>query len=148
MKKRIWVFSGNKKCFAIVDFEMFPLLNLHRWMLHNEGYAYTRIGGKQTYMHELVCPKTFKQVVDHLNHNRLDNRVKNLLATTNNKNLLRGRNRERKDLGVSQIPNGKWRARVFVTKEKTKKETHLGTFVLKKDAIKARNKYLEEFKNV
>jgi len=149
-KKRIFVFSGKtERKYALVDAEMYPLLNLHKWRLNSDGYAFTYIGGKRVFMHEFVCIKTASMVVDHLNFNKLDNRKANLKAVTNNQNLLRNKNRLRKDLGVSfHHASDKWRARVSTYDSKGKKgEIYLGTFSRKKDAIIARNNYLRGIKN-
>lgn len=149
-KKRIFVFSGKtERKYALVDAEMYPLLNLHKWRLNSDGYALTYLGGKCVCMHEFVCVKTFSQVVDHINFNKLDNRRKNLRAMINHENLMRSKNRLRKDLGVAlHGASGKWRARVSTYDSKGKKgEIYLGTFLRKKDAIIARNNYLRGIKN-
>lgn len=150
-KKRIFVFSGKagEKVSSKVDAEMWPLLNLHKWRLNTDGYAFTYIGAKRVFMHEMVCIKTASMVVDHLNFNKLDNRRVNLKAVTNSQNLLRNKSRLRKDLGVSwHYASDKWRARISTYDENNKKgEIYLGTFLKKKDAISARNKYLKEVKN-
>lgn len=75
------------------------------------------------------------KVVDHVNHNKLDNRTANLKIVSHWKNTL---NRSTKQvnntsgyLGVSRTRNGKkWRAYI----SHNGKQIHLGQFDLKKEA--------------
>jgi len=125
--------------YAKADNELFHFLSRFKWVLHSEGYARTTFKGKFVYMHEFVCLPTPGQVIDHLNFDRLDNRKVNLKLTTNIENLLRNKNRMRKDLGVSKFHiNGKWRARIT----RNGKEIHLGLFDSKVKAIEARNNWM------
>ncbi len=77
---------------ALVDNEDAALVNERRWHLGGHGYAYTRRlrsdppeWPKQVSMHHLIlglCSmRGHKTVVDHRNHDRLDNRRPNLRVT-------------------------------------------------------------------
>lgn len=99
-------------------------------------------------MHEFVCVKTFSQVVDHINFNKLDNRRKNLRAMINHENLMRSKNRLRKDLGVAlHGASGKWRARIATRSNGKPSELYIGLFDSKNKAISARNKALKELRD-
>ena len=73
---------------AIVDDEDFVFLSQYGWVFSNTGYAMGNGWDKKLkksqffLMHRLItkCPKS-KQV-DHINHNRLDNRKSNLRICT------------------------------------------------------------------
>lgn len=94
------------------------LIELHRWLMN--------------------FPK--KGVVDHINGNTLDNRKENLRVISNADNLRKGKLRTNNKTGISGVRKNKknkykiWTATIKVN-YKTK---YLGSFVEKKDAIKAR----------
>lgn len=69
--------------FALVDDQDYALLSQHRWYLTPKGYASAYpckngLKASQIKMHRVIMnpPKTL--VVDHINHNKLDNRRCNL----------------------------------------------------------------------
>ncbi len=69
-----------------VSDEDYPLLARHKWYIHNNGYAASRICSKLVFMHMLVCPAFQTAVTDHINGNRLDNRQENLRLVSKNMN--------------------------------------------------------------
>ena len=66
------------------DFENSKLRE-HCWYVTSRGYVASRINGKITYIHRLIM-KPGKLQVDHINHNKLDNRRLNLRVVTNLEN--------------------------------------------------------------
>lgn len=103
---------------ALVDDEDYEYLSQFTWCLKNHGsvkYAFTnlRINGKKAVrrMHKFLIEG---KIIDHINHNGLDNRRSNLRVATGSQN---SQNR-RKALGCSSIYIGvcydkqykKWRA--------------------------------------
>ena len=76
---------------AIIDIEDIPLIEKYKWcMSHSNGlhYAVTSKNGKTLCMHRIIMGvKDKKNVIDHINHNTLDNRKKNLRVTNNSNNL-------------------------------------------------------------
>lgn len=134
----------------LVDNCMIPVLVKHSWCISKTGYAVANIDKKVIKMHRLItsCPKG--QVVDHINGDPLDNRIENLRicsAKDNSRNKGLGRNNSTGVTGVSQLSDGKWRARIMVDR----KELLLGRFESFEEAVKARKqaelKYFGEFAN-
>ena len=122
-----------------------------RWHLDGNGYAQCRskVTGKSVYMHRVI--KDFPEnplEVDHINHDKLDNRRVNLRLVTGSTN---NRNRSSfKIKGVGSQYKGvywykrakKWVARIQLPNRKRK---YLGRFIHEEDAAKA---YDKEFKKL
>lgn len=122
---------------AIVDATDFESLSNFNWFAKwsedmQSFYAGThiRIDGKlpTVLMH---CFLLGRKLVDHKNHNTLDNRRQNLRPATHSQNLANQRRKGPK--GVYKVPNGKWIARIGFNGKKI----NLGTFLVKEDAQKA-----------
>ena len=82
--------------------------------------------------------------IDHINGIKTDNRADNLRVVdraTNNRNRPTQKNNTSGVTGVSQTPQGKWRAVIKVNK----KTQSLGVFSAKKDAISARKEAETKF---
>jgi hypothetical protein len=131
--------TGGK--YAIVSLEDYENLNRKRWSLKIAGrnfYAFRIEKGKAVYMHNQVMspPKGF--IVDHKNHNGLDNSRQNLRLATLSQN---GANRRKassaagsKYKGVHQRKSsGKWVARIG----RNGVREYLGDFDTEQDAAKA-----------
>lgn len=114
------------------------------------GYWMTYIDGVNYYNHRLVwyihnglIPKN--KYVDHINRNRMDNRIENLRLVSFTGNTQNASIRSDNSSGVRGVswfsPTKKWRARIKVNK----KEVCLGYFKEFSDAIRVRkaaeNKY-------
>ena len=94
--------------FAIVDAEDFDRLNRYKWHTQTGGrtyYARSRENGKIIRMHRLITNAPKGLVVDHINHNGMDNRKANLRICTyaeNSHNRRCGRRGSSKYKGVSR----------------------------------------------
>lgn len=132
----------NKK--ALVDPEDYPLISRHKWVLNNHGYAMCKMHSGQAHMHRMIIPSIPGKVIDHINFNKLDNRKSNLRYLSNLENLQHNNKRRRKSTGVRKLFNGRWNARIGITKNGKNKEISVGCFKTKKEAIEARNKKLKE----
>lgn len=89
------VVSLSKGKFAIIDAQDADYINQWKWTYLSSGYAFRRkylgvVDGKEQseyiLMHRLLmdCPEGYE--VDHINHNRLDNRKSNLRIVTRAQN--------------------------------------------------------------
>jgi hypothetical protein len=118
---RIPVYSrGRIEAYALVDEVDGERIGALRWNLEPSGYASNKTRVRKLYMHRFVlgieCGDS--RQVDHINHDRLDNRRANLRAVTFNENrqnlVPRGGSRYR---GVHFNANRAkpWRARVQVS---------------------------------
>lgn len=118
------------------DFDFFSHFN---WRVEN-GYVMKKFGKKRYLLHRVIMGAAVGQIVDHINHNRLDNRRENLRIVTDQINQLNraGANKNGKSglLGVSwDKRQKKWRAKILVNG----KNVVLGYF---NDKYKASEAYL------
>ena len=112
------------------------------------GYLGGVILGKKYFAHRVCFAYSsgfFPLEVDHLNHNRSDNRRINLRAATTKIN---GKNQSLSQINTSGTTgvywlktNNKWRAKIRIND----KQIHLGCFINKQDAIAARKQAEDEY---
>lgn len=138
--------------FILVDKKHSHIINDYNWYVCKDGntcYAYTNINhnGKRTTMklHRLIMGLNFgdERVVDHLNHNGLDNRECNLEIKTNQENCMNMQISKRNTSGVTGVnfrkDRQKWQARIHIN-GKNKKLGHFDTLEeatrVRKDAEK------------
>lgn len=141
---------NNTDKVAIVDDELFDELSKYSWHLEPQGYAARtehlgragcerlsngkfKYSSRKHYMHRQILGTPTDMQADHINRDRLDNRLSNLRNVTPLQNALnRGRqsNNSSGVTGVSMHIGGKWR--VYFMKK------HLGLFTDMNDAIRVR----------
>lgn len=152
--------KDDKGCYIVtkknikiyVDEKYWHKLIQYTWNLDPDGYAISTIDKKQIKMHRLILEKfekkeiSYNYVIDHINHDRIDNRVENLRIVSHSVN---NQNRKKKQgtlsnyIGVSHSGR-KWRSSIIFQKKKY----DLGTFQTEEDAAKAYNiKALEIYGN-
>lgn len=103
------------------------------------GYPRIRVNNKVVSLHRFITKAKRGDSVDHINGNKLDNRLENLRVCTHKQNMA-----NRKHKGVYFLKQKKR----FIARVKTNgKHTYVGSFKLEEDAIKAYQKaHAELFK--
>jgi hypothetical protein len=130
------VSSSKGPITIIVDEDKWHSLKQIHWCRANgKGYAAGIVDGKRVQMHRYIYGCTEKKVhIDHINGNKLDNRLCNLRRaspSTNNQNVAKNKGKF-KYTGVSgRINTGIYRASISVGKGKT---VHLGSFNTEEEA--------------
>jgi len=141
--------------FILVDNDRFEYLNSFHWVASIGGYAQTqRMKNKvisRIRMHRMIMNAKKGERVDHINGNRLDNRVSNLRLCTNAENVRNSKIRSNNTTGYKGVYQhksksfNKFEAYIWVDYKKI----ILGYFKNKIDAAKAYNKgalkYHKEF---
>jgi hypothetical protein len=114
----------NSNNTAIVDDEKFYLVSKCNWQVRKSGYVVTKSkhfasNGKSVRLHRVLTNCPTGEVVDHINGNKLDNRMDNLRVCSiaeNTRNQTRGIDKSSKYKGVRKMRN-KWVARLYFNKE-------------------------------
>lgn len=148
--KKIELTQGQS---ALVDNEDYKKLNKYNWYAgyysHVDNYYAMRqiyTNGKQTTvkMHRIIMDAPRNMQVDHINHNTLDNRKRNLRLCTHNQNQQNqtpSKNTLSQYKGVSWAKQRKkWVARIGINK----KRLFLGYFKNEEQAAIAYNKAAKE----
>ena len=112
---------------AMVDDENWHQLNLIGWSLTPYGYAAGMISSKTCTMHRYLLDATGAEI-DHINQNKLDNRLSNLRVTDHSNNC---QNKNKKQtffhtsfIGVSKLVSGRWTSRI----RKGDRKVYIGSF--------------------
>lgn len=137
--------SNGKEILA--DAEDYDRLSQHSWCISKTGYAVANIHGKVAKLHRFLLNLEDKnQLVDHINHNTLDNRRKNLRICTPSQNAKNASPVHGKGhLGIRQTRSGKYSVRISCDR----KQMHIGTYDTLEEAkqarIEAERKYHGEY---
>lgn len=149
MAKRIKCYSkkyGNR--FAIVDNNQYDLISKYRWNIDKNGYPRSRESRLkhpkrkqiQVRMHQLILPKKEGYVIDHINGNIYDNRLKNLRYATNSQNMMNSKtNWNSNKLGIKGVrfKDKKYEVHIWVNK----KSIYLGRYSSLSDAKNCYNEH-------
>ena len=126
-----------------------------RWYAMNVGgaksekiYVGTIVGGVTVYLHQIIAMNPPQTVVDHANHNPLDNRRENLRIATFAENAQNRKGCQRNNVNsgyrnVYRTKNGNWAVRLM----KEGRSIYVGTYQdveeANRKAIEARQYYYE-----
>lgn len=104
-----------KDGYAIVDRD-FSWLDKYKWC-SSHGYAHSYINGRYVKMHHMIIGKSKNGLdVDHINRNKLDNRLSNLRHVSRSINLRNAGkkcNSKSKYIGIN-YSRGKWWVRIRI----------------------------------
>ena len=116
---------------------------------NSEGYLISTSNNSHISIHRLIMNFPYNMVVDHINHNKLDNRKENLRTCTHQQNMFNVLLRSNNSSGVTGVcwdkKSNKWLAYITVNK----KSINLGYYDNINEAIKIRQeaeiKYFKEY---
>lgn len=127
-----WTVNTNQKFYF--DLEDYDLIKNYCWSMDNDGYIISNAPYK--IMHRLVLNANETEIVDHIYHNKFDNRKSKLRIVTSSQNSMNRKihsNNTSGTKGVCRI-NNKWNANICVNGEKY----NLGYFDNLDDAVRVR----------
>lgn len=125
----------------MVDDEHHRYLSQFKWHAHGKGntrYArrvdYSTGKKRNVFMHRIVIGAKDGEIVDHVNHNGLDNQKANLRIVSNGQNI-RNSERTKGQTGYYGVWSfrGKYRAVIYINR----KSVHIGVFDTAEEAAKA-----------
>jgi hypothetical protein len=123
------------------------------------GYRYIKVRRKLKLAHRMAWAFYYGEepngLVDHINGDRLDNRIKNLRIATYSQNSANAKRHSRNTSGLKGaskvVKNGRWTGRWQASITVRNKQVHLGSFRTKEEAhqayLLAARKYQGEFAN-
>lgn len=136
--------ENNDFYFDLKDYEV---IKNYYWTINSLGYVHAKIKGTQVLFHRFILNPPEDKIVDHINHNRNDNRRKNLRIVNQKENCENRQIAKNNTSGVTGVfwskHHNKWKAHIG----SKGKRISLGYFVKFEDAVKARKeaeaKYFE-----
>ena len=143
--------NNNEKARTLIDIDDVEKVKHYKWGI-GHGYVSGGINGSRVKLHRLITNCPDDKLVDHINHDTLDNRKSNLRICTSSQNQMNTNTRIDNTSGVKGVNwnKSKERWQAYITIDK--KYIYLGTFKNKDDAIKARNeaeeKYQKDFRRL
>lgn len=148
-----YITSSNNSGKALIDKHVENDLKKYKWHVKKDGYMYRNASTEELRkgmprslsMHRQLMGFPEGKTIDHINHDKLDNRLSNLRIATYSENQANRRklgNSSSKYKGVRyHRRDGVWHAYVVVKG----KQKHLGTFKEEKEAAQAYNKAAEKY---
>ncbi len=127
-----------------IDKEMEDLVRQYKWHVckHKRGYL-TVISSRGIYLHRLLTDAPSGTEVDHIDLDRLNNRLQNLRIVTHQQNQMNQPLQSNNTSGVSGVryyaPRKKYAARIKISQH----EIHLGYYETLVEATQARNVGME-----
>jgi hypothetical protein len=122
--------------YALVDAADYEWLSQYNWHFQN-GYATRQERRKTIYMHRQILAPPKGMIVDHINHNKKDNRRTNLRVCTRRQNIL---NQSAKRTSVSRFKGVEYRkdrGKFYARIRFHGKRLWLGTFTDEIEAARA-----------
>ena len=109
--------------------------------IDSSGYLQVKLEGTPVLVHRIIYylyHNSFPEQIDHIDRNRLNNRISNLRPATNMTNQHNAGMKKNNTSGVTGVhyKNGKWQARI----QCNRKRIQLGTFETIEEASKAYQK--------
>lgn len=144
--------QGNEKCRTLIDLDDIEKVKDYRWSFKGYvGKGYVKNEKNKLFLHKFIMNAPKGVVVDHINHNKLDNRKCNLRICTHSQNNMNRVKQSNNTSGYTGVywskEHSKWHAQI----ECNKKRIHLGYYNDIEDAVKARKQaeieYFGEYRN-
>lgn len=134
---------------TLIDLEDVEKVRNYKWSMNGKGYVTSNT--PQVILHRLIMDYPEDMMIDHINHNRLDNRKSNLRICTQQQNNMNRTMNSNNTSGIAGVSwhkgNRKWGAKIQVAG----KQIYLGYYQTKEQAVEARRRaeleYFGEYRN-
>lgn len=142
--------KNKEKCRAITNAIYLNKVKDRKWSLDGHGYVTSGTYGKHIKLHRLIMDAPKGMYVDHIFHDKLDNRIEHLRVCTNSENVQNQDKQPNNTSGHKGVWWDKSRNKWAVQIRANSQRFNIGRFVNKQDAIKAYDdaaiKYQGEFR--
>ena len=122
--------------YALVDAADYEALSQWSWRFYN-GYAARQEQRKTIYMHRQIMQPPKEMMVDHVNHDKLDNRQANLRVCTRRENILNQAAKRGSASKFKGVEYRKDRDKCFARIRINGKRTWIGSFETEVEAARA-----------
>lgn len=142
--------QGRTRGYALIDDTDYKRVSRMRWHMVPRKYATYAMGSykdgqtgkwKRIFLHRFILKARPGLVVDHINHNGLDNRRKNIRACSSSENIINSKIKKSNTSGFRGVcwdtHNKRWRAEITAKN----KQIYIGIFKDKESAAKAYNSF-------
>lgn len=141
--------NTNRNVEFMIDVDNVDLIIKYRWSINANGYVTGWKDGSVALLHRIITNAKKGEFVDHINGDKLDNRLSNLRIVTNQQNCMNRKLVSNNTSGVTGVywnkGMSKWQAQIMYKR----KYMYLGCYDNIEDAVKARKdaekKYFGEF---
>ncbi len=129
---------------TILDDNVYDKVKDFSWFYSKKGYAVGRMGTKKLiYLHRVVIGASKGEEVDHINRNKLDNRLVNLRVCTHQENMVNVAMHSDNRTGYKNIhwyaSRNKWLVQIM----RDGKKYYLGYYKNIDEAVKVRDAFYE-----
>lgn len=139
-------YSENGELLFFTDLELLEKLKEYSYGKWANGYACVMVGKSQIPLHRFLVNAPNGKVVDHINRNKIDNRICNLRICGKSLNAMNCKIKSNNTSGYRGVwlrkDTNKWVAEIKVNYKKIS----LGCYESKADAIRARRNAENEYK--
>lgn len=136
--------SGKDMKFMI-DKEDYNKVKEYSWYIENNGYVRGKVNNKKVSLHRFILDVPENMVVDHINHNPLDNRRSELRICKITENMMNKVIYSNNKSGIKGVYYYKWSNKWVATIKFNRQKVHLGYFKTKEEAIETRKKAEEKY---
>jgi len=146
----IYCFNSKGELLFFTEINQEQYVKCHVWCKLADGYSGSMINGKVVAVHRVLTCAPEGMIVDHINGNKKDNRISNLRVCNKSENAYNSKLNSKNTSGYKGVyfrkDTQKWAAEI----KHYGKKISLGSFLLKNEAVKARElaeeKYAKEFR--
>lgn len=131
-----YAYTSNTNSMFYIDCDDITLCNMYTWYENDSGYVVSRINGSIVRLHRMLVECNNGEEVDHINHNKKDNRRCNLRVVNRSQN-----NMNKNSKGVC-FAKSKQKYMAYIGY--ASKRHFLGYFDTEEEAIRARKKAEDE----